>query len=92
MRIEEFKEILAEFNVQCVYGNVITYHRLHIGYYTEELQNDNTHHIVGHFWIYGKNYTATNKTEFRDCLNKTIMMAKELENKEKLVKMKQDFL
>ncbi len=38
MRKEEFKEVLAEFGVPfSLYGDM-TYHGLHLGYYTEVLK------------------------------------------------------
>ena len=72
MRKDEFKEVLTEFNVPySLYGDM-TYHGLHIGYYTERLQTNNTISIVGHFAFDGKGYLATNKIEFRDCLSKAV--------------------
>ena len=91
MRKAEFKEVLTEFNVPySLYGDM-TYHGLHIGYYTERLQTNNTISIVGHFAFDGKGYLATNAAEMRDCLSKAVKIVKEWENKEKLVKMKEDF-
>lgn len=91
MRKEEFKEVLAEFNVPySTYGDM-TYHGLHLGYYTARLQTNNTINIVGHFAFDGKSYLATNKIELRDCLGKAVKIVKEWENKEKLIMMKQDF-
>lgn len=91
MQKEEFKEILAEFNVPySLYGD-IGYHGLHLGYYIEHLQTNNTISIVGHFVIDGKNCIATNKTEFRNYLGKAVKIAKEWEIHDKLFSMKQDF-
>lgn len=91
MRMEEFKEVLAEFNVPYRLSGDIAYHDLALGYYTEHLQTNNTISIVGHFNVDGERYIATNKTEFRYCLGKSIIKAKELEIHLKLFSMKQDF-
>lgn len=91
MRKEEFKEVLAEFNVPySTYGDM-TYHGLHLGYYTERLQTNNTISIVGHFAFDGKGYLATNKAELRNCLGKAVKIVKEWEVKDKLITMKKDF-
>ena len=90
MRKEEFKEVLAEFGVPfSLYGDM-TYHGLHLGYYTEVLKN-NTINIFGHFTIDGKGYLATNKAELRNCLGKAVKIVKEWEVEDKLATMKKDF-
>ena len=91
MRKEEFKEVLAEFNVPYRLTGDIAYHGFHLGYYIEHLQTNNTISIVGHFVIDGKNCIATNNTEFRYCLGKAVMKVKEWEIHDKLFSMKQDF-
>lgn len=91
MRKEELIEVLAEFNVPYRLSGDISYHGIHLGYYTEHLQTNNTVSIVGHFVIDDNPYIATNKTEFRYCLGKSVMKAKEWEIHEKLFSMKQDF-
>ena len=91
MRKEEFKEVLAEFNVPYSFYGDMTYHGLHLGYYTEQLQTNNTISIVGHFAFDGKGYLAMNKTELRDCLSKAVKIVKEWEINDKLTMMQQDF-
>jgi len=90
MRKEEFKEVLAEFGVPfSLYGDM-TYHGLHLGYYTEVLKN-NTINIFGHFTIDGKGYLATEKAEFRKYLSKAVLLVKDWEVEDKLATMKKDF-